>query len=75
MGKPFDLRELAARVRALVRSAKRERDRNAVTGLPGSEGIDEQLTARAQNSDCSVAQVAVMGFRAFGGKERTPGLG
>ncbi len=48
MVKPFDLREFGARVRALVRSAKRERERNPTTDLPGSGAIDghiEQLLA------------------------------
>ena len=34
--KPFDLRELAARVKALIRASRRERERNPTSGLPGS---------------------------------------
>jgi PleD family two-component response regulator len=43
LGKPFDLRELVARVRALIRAARRERDRNPVTGLPGSSAIEDHV--------------------------------
>jgi DNA-binding response OmpR family regulator len=43
MTKPFDLREFGARAKALIRSTKRERDRNPTTGLPGSRAIDEHL--------------------------------
>ena len=43
MSKPFDLREFAARVKALIRSARRERDRSPTTNLPGSRAIDEEI--------------------------------
>lgn len=43
MAKPFDLRELGARVKALIRSARRERDRSPTTNLPGSRAIDEEI--------------------------------
>lgn len=43
MAKPFDLRELAARVKALVRAAKRERDRNPTTNLPGALAVEEHV--------------------------------
>ena len=43
LAKPFDLRELAARVRALVRASKRERDRNPTTNLPGAMAVDTQV--------------------------------
>ena len=45
LAKPFDLRELAARVKALVRAAKRERDRNPTTNLPGSTAVEEHVDA------------------------------
>jgi DNA-binding response OmpR family regulator len=45
MSKPFDLRELGARVKALIRSARRERDRSPTTNLPGSRAIDEEIEA------------------------------
>jgi CheY-like chemotaxis protein len=43
MSKPFDLREFGARCKALIRSARRERDRNPTTNLPGSRAIDEEI--------------------------------
>jgi CheY-like chemotaxis protein len=43
MSKPFDLRELGARVKALIRAARRERDRSPTTNLPGSRAIDEEI--------------------------------
>lgn len=43
MAKPMDLREFAARCKALIRAARRERDRNPTTNLPGSRAIDEEI--------------------------------
>ncbi len=43
MAKPFNLREFAARVKALIRSARRERDRSPTTDLPGSRAIDDHI--------------------------------
>jgi PleD family two-component response regulator len=43
MAKPFNLREFAARVKALIRAARRERDRSPTTDLPGSRAIDDQM--------------------------------
>ncbi len=43
MSKPFDLREFGARCKALIRAARRERDRNPTTNLPGSRAIDEEI--------------------------------
>jgi diguanylate cyclase (GGDEF)-like protein len=45
LSKPFDLRELNARVKALIRSAKRERDRNPTTNLPGSSAVEDHVNA------------------------------
>ncbi len=41
--KPFDLRELTARVRALIRAARRERDRNPTTSLPGTASVEQHI--------------------------------
>jgi PleD family two-component response regulator len=46
LAKPFDLRELVARVRALVRHNRRERDRSPTTDLPGPGTLEEALTTR-----------------------------
>ncbi len=44
--KPFDLRELLARVRSLVRLVRRERDRSSATNLPGTSSLEEWVEAR-----------------------------
>jgi DNA-binding response OmpR family regulator len=41
--KPFDARELRARVSALLRLVRREADRNPTSGLPGGHAIDDVL--------------------------------
>jgi PleD family two-component response regulator len=46
LAKPFDLRELSARVKALIRQSRRERDRQATTSLPGSETFEAHLRDR-----------------------------
>jgi diguanylate cyclase (GGDEF)-like protein len=43
LGKPFDLRELSARVRALIRASRRERDRNPTTNLPGAHAVEDHV--------------------------------
>jgi PleD family two-component response regulator len=43
VAKPFDPRELVARVSALLRQAARGRDRNPTTGLPGGEALYEEV--------------------------------
>jgi DNA-binding response OmpR family regulator len=45
LSKPFDLREFNARVHALIRAARRERDRSPTTNLPGAGAIDDHLGA------------------------------
>jgi PleD family two-component response regulator len=46
LAKPFDPRELLARVNALLRLAQRGRDRNPTTGLPGGQAIYQELERR-----------------------------
>ncbi|HEX2202023.1 MAG TPA: response regulator [Longimicrobium sp.] len=48
LAKPFDPRELLARVAALLRQARRGRDRNPTTGLPGGQAIYDELERRRQ---------------------------
>jgi PleD family two-component response regulator len=43
LAKPFDPRELVARVGALLRQAARGRDRNPTTGLPGGEALYDEV--------------------------------
>jgi CheY-like chemotaxis protein len=66
MGKPFDLREFSARIRALIRSSRRERDRNPTTDLPGSDAIDDQMhKILSEESDATVMHFDVEGFVAY----------
>jgi PleD family two-component response regulator len=46
LAKPFDARELLARVTALLRQAQRALDRNPTTGLPGGEAIQREIDRR-----------------------------
>lgn len=63
LAKPFDLRELQARVKALVRASRRERDRNPTTDLPGSRAIDDHLEQLLRAGKVvSVLHVDVLGF-------------
>ena len=41
--KPFDFRELRARVRALIRQSQRERDRDPDTSLPGANALEDHV--------------------------------
>ena len=47
LAKPFDPRELRARVVALLRLVRREGDRNPTSGLPGGKAIEEEIARRA----------------------------
>lgn len=61
--KPFDLRELAARVRALIRASRRERDRNPTTELPGSGAIEDHVEAILKSeAEAAVVHFDVRGF-------------
>jgi DNA-binding response OmpR family regulator len=66
MTKPFDLREFNARVKALIRSSRRERDRSPTTDLPGSRAIDDQIEAALKATQAtSVLHFDVVGFDAY----------
>jgi CheY-like chemotaxis protein len=66
VGKPFDLRELAARIRALIRANQRERDRNGTTDLPGSTAVDKHIAGILSSTENrAVIQVGVAGFGAL----------
>ncbi len=66
LSKPFDLRELLARARALIRQNRRERDRSATTSLPGSETFEAHLRSRLdEGEDVAVIFVDLEGFGAF----------
>src|SRR5688572_22165976 len=66
MTKPFDLREFSARVRAMIRSTRRERDRNPTTDLPGSRAIDNHLEERLKSgAPVAVLHIDVLQFDAY----------
>jgi len=46
--KPFDPRELRARVVALLRLVRREGDRNPTSGLPGGQAIEDEIQRRVK---------------------------
>lgn len=63
LSKPFDLREFGARVRALLRQTRRERDRNPITDLPGAAAVDEQVEAvLGGQREAAFVHVGVVGF-------------
>ena len=66
MPKPFDLREMGARVKALIRSARRERDRNPTSNLPGSRAIDEEIEgALKSGKPTTVVHVDILNFDSY----------
>ena len=66
MAKPFDLREMGARVKALIRSARRERDRNPTTNLPGSRAIDEEIEgALKSGKPTMVVHIDILNFDSY----------
>lgn len=66
MSKPFDLREFGARVKALIRAARRERNRNPTSNLPGSRAIDEEIEGALKTGKMtSVVHIDVLAFDAY----------
>ncbi len=64
--KPFDARELRARVSALLRLVRREADRNPTSGLPGGHAIEEELITRvARNETFAVCYIDLDNFKPF----------
>jgi DNA-binding response OmpR family regulator len=64
--KPFDARELRARVAALLRLVRREADRNPTSGLPGGHAIDEEFARRvAQKQTFAVCYIDLDNFKPF----------
>lgn len=51
LAKPFDPRELRARVQALLRLVQRESDRNPTSGLPGGRAIDREIMQRIERGE------------------------
>jgi PleD family two-component response regulator len=66
LAKPFDTRELLARVGALLRQARRGLDRNPTSGLPGGEAIYQELERRrGQGKPFAVAYFDLDNFKPF----------
>lgn len=66
LSKPFDPRELVARVRALLRLSRQSLERNPTTGLPGGEAIHaEILRCRDRGRAFSVCYFDLDNFKPF----------
>lgn len=66
MSKPFDLREFGARCKALIRAARRERDRSPTTNLPGSRAVDEEIEgALKSGKPTSVIHIDVLNWDSY----------
>jgi diguanylate cyclase (GGDEF)-like protein len=66
LAKPFDPRELRARVQALLRLVQRESDRNPTSGLPGGRAIDREITQRIERGESfSVCYLDLDNFKPF----------
>lgn len=65
MVKPFDLREFAARVKALIRAASRERERNPTTNLPGSGAIESHMEDLLGEGGISVVHFDLSNFDSY----------
>ncbi|MFN2400544.1 MAG: response regulator [Gemmatimonadaceae bacterium] len=66
LSKPFDPRELRARVVALLRIVRREGDRNPTSGLPGGQAIETEIMRRASAGErFAVVYVDLDNFKPF----------
>jgi len=66
LAKPFDPRELRARVNALLRLVQREGDRNPTSGLPGGRGIDREIARRIERGESfAVCYLDLDNFKPF----------
>jgi diguanylate cyclase (GGDEF)-like protein len=63
--KPFDLREFNARVHALIRSARREGDRNPTSNLPGSVAIEDRIDVALKEGSSAVLHFDINGFDGY----------
>ena len=66
LAKPFDPRELRARVAALLRLVQREGDRNPTSGLPGGRAIEQAVAERVRAGvPFAMAYADIVNFKAF----------
>jgi diguanylate cyclase (GGDEF)-like protein len=64
--KPFDLEELVARVRTVLRRAQQMRDLSPLTGLPGNFRIARELETRVDDGDpFAIVHADLDNFKAF----------
>jgi PleD family two-component response regulator len=64
--KPFDPRELRARVAALLRIVQREGDRNPTSGLPGGHAIEDAIARRVRaDREFAVGYLDIDHFKPF----------
>ncbi|NNF65182.1 MAG: response regulator [Acidimicrobiia bacterium] len=64
--KPFDLEELMARIRTVLRRAQQMRDLSPLTGLPGNFRIAQELEKRVADSEpFAIAHVDLDNFKSF----------
>src|SRR5919202_135893 len=64
--KPFDPRELRARVVALLRLVRRDGDRNPTSGLPGGKAIEEEIQRRVGAGETfAICYIDLDNFKAF----------
>jgi diguanylate cyclase (GGDEF)-like protein len=64
--KPFDLEELIARVRTVLRRAQQMRDLSPLTGLPGNFRISRQLEERVESGELfALVHADLDNFKAF----------
>lgn len=65
--KPFDARELSARVHALLRLTRQGLDRNPTSGLPGGEAIPREFARRRQlGHRFTIVYLDIDHFKPFG---------
>jgi PleD family two-component response regulator len=66
LAKPFDPRELRARIVALLRIVRREGDRNPTSGLPGGKAIEEEIERRAEiGGSFAICYIDLDNFKPF----------
>ncbi|HEU4585959.1 MAG TPA: response regulator [Gemmatimonadaceae bacterium] len=66
LSKPFDPRELRARIIALLRLTRREGDRNPTSGLPGGQAIEDEIARRAGlHEQFSICYIDLDNFKPF----------
>ena len=66
LAKPFDPRELRARVSALLRLVRREADRNPTSGLPGGRAVEDELRRRVEaGKTFAVCYIDLDNFKPF----------